>query len=74
MRNESFKPNPGAVYKYTNRQGNCIYRMYVKLPNSDTLLCVQLNSGLAYAHIEGNGLTSSEESFAFNMCDLVGKE
>jgi hypothetical protein len=52
-----------------------IYRMYIKVPGNDTLLCVKLNDGESYVHSVDNGLVDPTcEEFAFNMCDLVEKE
>jgi len=70
MSNRKFKPNHGDVYKYGD-----IYRMYVKLPSSETLLCVKLSTGESYVHSEDNGLVDTKyEQFVFNMCDIVGEE
>ena len=70
MSNKPFKPNHGDVYKYGD-----IYRMYVKIPGNETLLCVRLNTGESYVHSKENGLVAPHcEKFVFNMCDLVGEE
>lgn len=70
MSNRKFRPKQGDVYKYGD-----IYRMYVKLPNSEMLLCVRLDTGASYVHSEDNGLVDTKyEQFVFNMGDIVGKE
>jgi hypothetical protein len=76
MSNKEFKPNHGDVYRSTgNSMYEGIYRMYIKVPGNDTLLCVKLNDGEAYVHSSGNGLVDPTcEEFVFNMCDLVEKE
>jgi hypothetical protein len=76
MSNTTFTPKPGDVYRTTGRAiAHGIYRMYVKLDNCPTLLCVQLNSGEAYKHSETNGVVDpSCEEFVFNIGDIVDKE
>ena len=76
MNNTTIKPKPGDVYRTTDTSiDDGVYRMYIKIPGSDTLLCVKLNTGEAYIHSDINGLVETNcEQFVFNMVDIVGKE
>jgi hypothetical protein len=76
MSNTAFKPNHGDVYRTTDTSiHDGMYRMYIKVPGNDTLLCVKLNDGESYVHSVDNGLVDPTcEEFVFNMCDLVEKE
>jgi hypothetical protein len=76
MSNTTFTPKPGDVYRTTGRaMAHGIYRMYIKLDDSETLLCVQLNTGEAYVHNKTNGMVDpSCEEFVFNIGDIVEKE
>ncbi len=76
MSNTTNTPKPGDVYRTTNRSiSDGIYRMYVKLDDSETLLCVQLNTGEAYVHSKTNGMVDPTcEEFVFNIGDIVEKK
>jgi hypothetical protein len=68
MSNKPFKPLPGQVY--VSVRG--VYRMYVKIPFEENLLCVNLCTGESYTHSKENGLTDPQnEVLAFDMCEIV---
>lgn len=67
--NKIITPKPGDVFYC--KVG--VYRMYVKLFESDEhLLCIDLNTGEAYAHNLDNSVAQTvHETFAFNMNNVV---
>jgi hypothetical protein len=68
MNKEPFKPLPGQVY--VSVKG--VYRMYVKLPFEEDLLCVNLCTGESYTHSKVNALSDPQhEVLAFDMCEIV---
>jgi hypothetical protein len=70
MSNKEFKPNPGDVYRSITN----VYRMYVKIPREEHLLCVNLGTGESYIHDEDNGISRPEhEEFVFSMANVVSE-